>query len=208
VGFTVPQEQVLAEGEAVVDEWWVVAQRVEQDERLRTFASWLWGRRSGRWALVLQFAAGAQAVADTLVPGVGQEARLAFWPSAHPLRALVAERLGPPQLLGRSLPPGQTIDALLARQAEALAQQPFLERFPVCLGEVVPVLDATHRWLWVDASGAALPHRGPEAWVPLALSGGRPLQVVGEWSGRGFVPLLLQRADARLRWIGTEGSWR
>jgi hypothetical protein len=50
--------------------------------------------RSGRDALVLQFAAGPARFPEALLPGMVVDAELVFWPSAHPLRALVHERRG------------------------------------------------------------------------------------------------------------------
>jgi hypothetical protein len=40
-----------------------------------------------------------------------------------------------------------------------------------------------------DAAGTCLPLGGREHWKLLALSGGRPLDVCGEWDGRALYPL-------------------
>jgi hypothetical protein len=41
----------------------------------------------------------------------------------------------------------------------------------------------------VDRRGATLPLQGNGHWTLLAISGGHPITVTGEWSGLAFTPL-------------------
>ena len=43
------------------DLWLVIGQQIETEERLQMSRTWLWGKRSNRYALLLQFAHGNQA---------------------------------------------------------------------------------------------------------------------------------------------------
>jgi hypothetical protein len=183
---------VLAAGERVNDDWAIVGQVIEDDDRFRVQRSWLRGLRTGRDALVLQFAAGPARFPETLFPGTVLDAELAFWPSAHPLRALVSERRGEMKpLTGRPDTAGG-IDALLEAYAQALGRQPWIERFPAVLGGVVPALAgdaAAERFQLIDADGQVVPLSGAGHWTLFAVSGGHPIDLFGEWDGRSLLPL-------------------
>ena len=185
VGFTVRQADVLASATPVRDHWHVLARRDLDQDRIRTRRTWLRGRHTGRTALVLSFAAVGQSLDDSLTVGTQVDADLAFYPGAVPLRALVETRR---DTTPGGAPPGGTVAGLLAGYAAALAQDPWLDTWPA-------VLDATPARAPVpclsDAAGEALPlHPGAgDCWPLLALSGGHPLTVAGEWTPRGLWPL-------------------
>jgi hypothetical protein len=194
VGWTVDRDEVLASGERVSDEWAIVGQMVtsDDDERFRTQRSWLRGTRSGRDALVLQFAAGTAPFPEALLPGMVLDAEMAFWPSAHPLRALVSERRGEMKPLVEQPSHAAGIDGLLDAYAHALGRQPWIERFPAVLGGVVPALagdPAAERFQAIDADGRFVPLAGSAHWKLFAVSGGHPIDLFGEWDGRVLLPL-------------------
>ena len=195
IGWTVPTEQVLA-GEPVRDEWASLGQLVIEDERLRSRRTWLRGTGTGRHALVLAFAAGTQALDPGVPAGTLVDASLAFYPGAVPLRALIAERHAEPEPIGR-LPGHATVDALLAARAEALAANPWIDRWPAALQDVVPVRDGDG-WAVADGDGSALAlGRRADGWSLLALSGGHPIDVFGELEGGRLRPLAAA-ADGRV----------
>ena len=118
--------------------------------------------------------------------GSGFDADLFFFPGAQPLRALVGTRHGP----GSSGPPsGVPVAAALRRYAEAVAADPWLDRWPVLLAGVTPAVG--DRWHLVDSSGDALPldPAVDAPWRLAAASGGHPVTVAGEWSPAGLRPL-------------------
>jgi SWIM zinc finger len=188
VGFTVRQADVLAcptPSQRVRDRWHVLARRDLDQDRIRTRRVWLRGRRTGRPALVLSFAAAGEALDGSLTVGTETEADLAFYPAAVPLRALVAARGD----TGRGgTPPGSTAAGLLASYAAALGEDPWLETWPAVL-EATPAR-APGPCLR-DAAGDAVPLHpaAGDCWPLFALSGGRPLTVAGEWTPRGLWPL-------------------
>jgi len=185
IGFTVRQAEVLASAAPVRDHWHVLARRELDQDRIRTRRTWLRGRRTGRFALVLSFAAIGQSLDGSLTVGTVVDADLAFYPAAVPLRALVAARH---DTLPAGAPPGLTTAGLLAGYARALGLDPWLESWPALL-EGTPA--RTPLPCLFDAAGAAVPlHPGlGDCWPLLALSGGRPLTVAGEWTPRGLWPL-------------------
>jgi hypothetical protein len=185
IGFPVATEEVLA-GPRLRDTWQVLGQVDSDDGALMTRRTWLRGVDSGRFALLLSFAAPGQSLAADVVPGTSVEASLCFYPGAAPLRALVAERHGPAAPL--SEPVGaQPMRAALAGWSAALAAEPWRYDSPVLLAGVRP---GGGGWL-TDAAGESLPlasgHREP--WWLLAAAGGLPAVVAAEWSPGGLRPL-------------------
>lgn len=186
LGWTMSQDDVLRQP-AVADRWRVLAQSTFDDERLRVRATWLHGAGQGRWALHLQYAVGTQGFEQQLAPGTEFDGDLCFYPSACPLRAQI-RRQDDARPLAATLEPSD-LDGMLDVYANALAVQPFLERHPVLLGGLVPD-DADHG-IVRDALGRRIALH-PAFRHPLhllALSGGHPLTVCGEWDGRTLLPL-------------------
>jgi hypothetical protein len=196
LGFPVDTADVLATGERVADEWLVACVADEVTERLTTRRTWLRGQESGRPALVLAFAPPGQPLPATLPAGHTVRGELAFYPGAAPLRALVVQE-GEPVRSGR--PAGDSVAAALASFADALAADPWLDRWPLLLADVAPVVDG-EGWALVDPEGAALPlAERVDPWPLLAVSAGAPVTVAGEWSAAGLRPLTCWDGDRAVR---------
>ena len=195
VGFTVSQEQILSNEQPVRDRWTVAGQYIQQEERLRVQRTWLEGAASGRAALILEFAAGpAAAFKTTLLPGLTVDAELCFFPGAAPLRALVKQihaadpKPRHPAVLAGAAP----VIAVAASFRDRLALNPWIETMPASLAAVTPVGGSGGRWALRDETGASLPMRASDTGVLfplLALSGGHPLDLFGEWDGAAVHPV-------------------
>jgi hypothetical protein len=205
IGWPLKEEEVLAQGEVVRDRWLVVGQRTEQEERLRVQRTWLWGEVSNRPAMILQFAHGAAALDSSLVPGSVFPAELAYYPGSVPLRALVKARQGASEPL-TGLPGYPALAAAVDAWTHSLARDPWIEQFPLALQAVTPVRRA-NGWALRDEEGALLPirPRWEAGWQLLAVSGGRPLSLFGEWDGDHLLPLSAW-AEGRLLRLDTSGG--
>lgn len=195
IGFNLTQEEVAATAEPVTDRWLVIGQTLWDEERVRVQRTWLLGEATARRALVLQFAVGEASFPMLFAPGTAFEADLAFWPSAWPQRALIRERRGATDPVGAlpAVPGSESVGAFLEETAAALARLPWLDRFPCALRDVVPVFDPANgkgdTFRVRDRDGAALPLVRGDHWKLIALSGGRPLDLAGEWNGEALLPL-------------------
>jgi len=189
IGWTLKEDEVLTRGEAVADDWIALGQYALGEERMRVQRTWLLGARTGRTALLLQFAVGNARFAETLLPGTRQEAELVYWPSAYPQRALMRTRRGAPAPIVGPLPGVASIDLFLDEAARATARHPWLELFACALSGGVPLPDAEGRWVARDAAGRALPLARGDYWDLLALSGGHPVDLAAEWDGTTLRPL-------------------
>ncbi|MBV9169878.1 MAG: SWIM zinc finger family protein [Chloroflexi bacterium] len=192
IGITESREVVLARP-AVHDVWDVLGRRVLEGERMLVQRTWLWGRQSRRWALLLDFSVAGQPIYQTVSPGLSFEADLHFFAGALPLRAVVG---GQPLHVGSPAGlPGGTIQTLLRAYAAMLGQNPWLERAPVSLNAVVPRCAPDGGW-WIGDSGGQLHFDEALGWRLLAVSGGQPIDVFGEWDGFSFMPLsVLSRGE-------------
>ncbi|WP_405405032.1 SWIM zinc finger family protein [Streptomyces sp. NBC_01104] len=188
VGLTAP-----AEGPPLRDHWLVLAQYDTPDGKIVSRRIWLYGRESGRTALLLSFGAAGRSPAQALPVGVTLDAELTPYPGSGQLRAELGPQFGltapaaPP-------PPGVPVTEAIAAYGRALGDDPWLESWPVTLRDVIPV-PSEDGWQLADAEGgAALPVASaavarPALWKLVALSGGGPLTVFGECGHRGFDPL-------------------
>jgi len=199
VGFTVSRDDVLATA-GVRDRWAVHAVRDSLEGKVDTRRVWLRGTESGRWALLLLFAAGAaelSAHADAgLLPGTVLDAELHYYPGRPALRALIGARHG--ELTAAPSPIPQPVDELLDHYATALAEDPWLGEWPALLAGV-PEEDGPG-WRLRCAEGAVpLQPAGIDMWPLVATSGGAPVAVAGEWTGMALRPLTCWHGEQAVR---------
>lgn len=194
IGWNLTTEEVERDGERVKDEWQLVGQWVDDDGRVRTQRTWGIGAATGRTALLLQFAVGAQPFAEPIVPGSRQAGTLVFYPGASRLRARFVSRDEPPMPLDDDLGGSASIEQFLDSVAGMLARQPWLREVGGVLKDVV--LAPGRPWHACDRNGDALPLFGSQQWAALAITGGAACDLAGEWNGSAFRVLGL-RAKGR-----------
>jgi hypothetical protein len=189
VGWSLKEEDVAARGEIVADDWLILGQHLEDEDRGRVQRTWLLGETSGRAALILQFSFMGQPFKESLVPGMRQRGELAFWPGASGVRARFVAHTAEATPLD-DIPGRASVEAFLMDVAGALAYQPWQERFLCALRAVTPTYDSTTAtWRVRDDTGAVLPLAAGDHWRLLAISGGSPIDLAGEWDGVRLLPL-------------------
>ena len=193
IGWT--QKEEMASESIVRDRWLILGQRVEEQDSLRTQRTWLWGEDTQKAALVLNYAYGNQPLDTSLIPGTVIHAELGFFESAYPLRVLIKVLHGSPLPL-QTMPGEDAISTALSIYTQALACNPWIEQFPLTLQAVIP-LQHHEGWVLRDSAGYLLPiaPRFAQGWQLLALSGGHPITVFGEWNGKDLFPLSALAAD-------------
>jgi len=222
VGYPVARDDVLAQP-TVTDHWLVLAVRELTDAAVPGRRIWLHGRQTKRWAMLLTYAAPNGAWQDPgtarLRPGTQLHAGLHYYPGQPPLRALIGARHADPAP-GAPPAPADGVDAQLTQWSAALAQDPWLTTWPVLLAGTpsppaaagpggAPGAGGARRanglawpgnpakgWYFADGAGTALPLADRESlWTLLAVSGGRPVTVAGEWHPDGLVALTTWHGD-------------
>ncbi|NEE09134.1 SWIM zinc finger family protein [Streptomyces sp. SID7499] len=182
-----------ADGPPMRDHWLVLAQYDRTDPRLTTRRIWLHGADSHRTVLLLSYGAAGRAPELALPVGLALEAEVSAYPGAGQQRVALGEQFASPAP-SAIRPPGTTTSQAAARYGDALRDDPWLESVPVTLDRVVPAPDGDS-WQLADADeDAALPltpaaRSRPGLWRLVALSGGAPVRVFGEYGHLGFTPL-------------------
>jgi hypothetical protein len=200
LGYNQPKEEVLA-GPAFADRWLSVGAIVEEDDRLRVRRTWLVARRTGKWALLLDFAAGLAPLPIGITPGTEFDGEVAYYPALLPLRGLVKSSQQPgAAVLPAAQSASASVEAALATYASALSANPWLVRWPLLLQDVVLARSGSD-WCLADRSGDTLPlspafQSGLSLWRLLAASGGIPVCLMAEWDGHTALPLTLHHAHA------------
>ena len=191
------------------DHWLHLGASLSMEGRLHRRRTWIYSPRLGRHVLLLAFSpAPFQTRGTGLLPRPGVEEAIApgqtfagtvhLFPGTDPVRGLVAEWRAD-SAWESVLPGASSIAASLAECAAALAVHPWREVFPLSLQQVVPERVGTRWWL-IDSAGGHLPllDRDLVPWRLLALGGGRPIDLFGEWDGRSFCPLTVVETG---RWV-------
>jgi hypothetical protein len=190
VGWQVRQADVLG-GVPDTDTWVVAARSDTREDRIEVRRHWLRGVTSGRWALVLSFAAYRQSLDTSLTVGTAIAADLHRYPGPA-LRALVGERHGDPVEPAR--PPAVGVVAACGDVGTMLAAEPWLDRVPFT---VTAAIAAVGDGFALADPGGTLPliARGRPLATLLAVAGGDAVDVTCEWTPRGVVPLTIHLAD-------------
>lgn len=196
VGWTQDRLEVLGSG-SLRDQWLVLGQIVDDSDRVRSRRTWLIGENTQQSAMLLDFSVADRPFEPAPPLGSRFGADLCFYAGALRLRALVREQLDSPLQIRNGFP-GTTIKEALAVQAGAMANNPWIERWPMALVDVTPRIAAGKysSWYVQDREGTTLPLRSKFAylWEIMAISGGGPIGLFGEWDGDSLLPLSVSAA--------------
>lgn len=189
---------------AVKDNWLALGVETGAEEQLQYRRVWLAGEESRRFALLLDFVWGDGDFPEKWHTGAVSSGALTYFPSAYPLRAVAQpmQRSGTPFRLFDGHP---TLTSAAYAYAEALSLNPWLPQMPALLNGVIPAtLNAG--FLLVDKEMKCYPLRVNEdtGLRLLALGGGHPIDLFGEWSADGFRPLGVS-ADATWKPVNAGG---
>lgn len=190
IGIALKKEEVLSAGERLSDSWAVVGQFEEPlEEKLAVRRSWMLSGKTGRFALLLDFAFGGGGFLPGFRPGTIQQGTMVFYPSSFPQRVLALDDVKEIPKTVEKLPGFADFDTFAAAYSTALAAQPWLSYFPAVLNPAT-VIRHNKRFYLTDPYTKSLPLYVSEndGWRLLALGGGEPISVFGEWDGAMFRP--------------------
>ena len=194
-GLASAKDDVLA-GVPTTARWTVAGVSRTREDRITVQRTWLCASDASdpggnnTWAMLLAFGVfGAEA---TLEYNVGAEfqADLHWYPGGIALRAIVGrEHVEPaPSTVA---PHACSIADALSACGWAVAREPWLERYPMCIN-AVPAPLGNGRWALADPTGSVPIAAGFSATAELVCSsGGLAVCVMGEWSADGFLPLTM-----------------
>lgn len=191
IGWQVRHADVLA-GVPSTDHWVVMGRSDVREDRIEVRRIWLRGQATGAWAMLLSFAAYGQSLDTSWSVGTSVHADLFRYPGALGLRALAGRHHEAPVPAGPV--GGCSIAAACAQVGAAVAAEPWVERFPLCV--VAAPARSAGRWVLTDATGSLpLVDGASGIGALLACSEGAALPVTAEWTSSGLVPLTAHLAD-------------
>ena len=191
-GMSVKKEDLFIQSGSV-DDWLVLGQiETAEENNLTSRRVWLIGCASGKIVMVLDFSFGNIGFPSAWLNGYAYRAEVVYYPAAFALRVAVktVEQTKPfSQIVGF-----QSCTQFLEAFSTVAAQNPWIETFPVLLAQVIPVFYEKEFYL-VDNDKKQLKittnKNSEKGWQLMALSGGKPLAVFGEWQGESLTILSL-----------------
>lgn len=175
--------------DGLIDDWLVLGRKVRQEDKMEVQKTFLYSNLHKRHALLLEFAIGRGSDFETrLEVGTTFTAELVFYPSAYPMRAWFKEgaKPNPDFQLSNEY---ESINEMLGAYANALQQNPFIQSFPALIHHLTPYKDADKTGLKDPKhQSIPLPLAYNKLWHLLAISGGNPVPIFGEWNGKQFTP--------------------
>jgi len=193
-GLTVAKDDVLASVPSTA-RWRVMGESRTREDRITVQRTWLASAgddgSSPTWAMLLSFGAVGNDVTSDYEIGSAFTADVHWYPGGIALRALVG-RVHSEPVPSSSWLPGQSIAEAMSACGWALAAEPWLERYPMCV-RVAPAPLGNGNWLVGDDTGSMVVAAGFTRMAELVcVSAGRPAVVMGEWSTEGFLPLTVE----------------
>jgi uncharacterized Zn finger protein len=192
VGWTTERQALLDEPQTlrVNAQWTVIACRSEiQPDRMRRTETWLIGEAANdtHAAVFFDFVPVAASSASLpFLPGERFDAELAYYPSAAPLRAVIAER--GTQVDGRHLPDKAfSLNEVLTTLNDMRIKQPWLRQWPISIS--VPEISRDDRnGLWLRDGETCIP-LSPKCFdEAIPLTGAQLTKLIGLWDGRYLTP--------------------
>lgn len=203
VGWAVAREALLTDpaAERHSGKWRVVAVQSEvQPDRLRRIETWLMLEGSARFALLLDFVPVTGAAASGYLVGEQVDASLVFYPSAWPLRALVASSNGSEVCSNPLEIPAQSLNASYSTYLRMLSSLPWAARCPLPFRSA-RIRRSSDSMFLCDAVKASEALRVPPTQAELVrpLAALQQIDCIGIWDGRH---LTLCWAETALgRWV-------
>jgi len=181
----------LVNAELIKDEWLVLGVVLGEEDKIRFRRTWIQGQRTKFMGQILDYAWGKQDFMQNWQAGRTFRGDIRVYPGAYKLRVYIEAHTHTPQLFN-SFAAYPDLDAFLKAYTMAIASNPVLYRFPVCLKEVSIQLKDQEAYI-VDKALNSIPCFCSEnvKWGLIAAGSGLNIQVFGEWDGTHFLPLSL-----------------
>jgi len=185
--------------DTIKDHWLVLGRQTTIEEGLTMQKNWLWGLKSQKKALVLNFSFGGMAIETPILPGTIAHANLAFYPSHTPLRATVKDYISTVDYLPEAIYGSNSWDDVHAKAVDILAQNPWIDTVPMLIEQVRVVFhqgkyylqDASETIVMIDAAV-----NQEQIWKLLAITGGNAVSLMVLYQFDSVIPLgIVQNYD-------------
>ncbi len=195
LGKTVKKADVLTNSPSTKDNWLVMGKKEGVDIEGGNYRRvWLQGQESIENALLLDYSFGNAGFDEQYTVGDLLKGKLAYYSSNYPQRA-VFDSFEPADLSAKVRARAfSNINGMLKAYSQAIAKNPWLPQFPAAIADVSTFMNNHNQLKIKDIQDNILPIGHLEEatiWKILAISGGHPIGLFGEWDGLSFEPLSL-----------------
>ncbi|MGB0862341.1 MAG: hypothetical protein ACPGXZ_05450, partial [Saprospiraceae bacterium] len=189
-GYTIKKADLL-EQDGIKDEWQILGSKKSAgiDPNLEYRKVWLKGTETNRYALLLDYSFQGQGYTEHYAVGTYFQGEMVYFPSNYPQRARVKHRIPETGYL-TEFDGDSNFKSFLKSYSLAIASNPWLMDVPCMINEVVPIMREEKLFL-LDKNNDLIPVQNTDltGWKLLALSGGTPVSIFGEWTGNELIPL-------------------
>ena len=181
----------LSNAELISDDWLVLGLVHGEEDRIRFRRTWIQGQRTKFMGQILDYAWGKQEFMQNWQAGRTFRGDTRIYPGSYKLRVSVEAHTHTAQVIS-TYAAYPNLDAFLKAYTLAIAANPVLYRFPVCLKEVRIQIKNQELFI-IDKLLNAIPCLCSEnaKWGLLAASAGQEIQLFAEWDGSKLLPLSL-----------------
>ena len=187
-GYNITKKQLL-NAARIQDEWLILGVVKGEEEKIKYRRTWIQGTKSKFMGLVLDYAWGKQDFMQNWQAGRTFIGDVRVYPGAYKMRVQVESHNHTPQLFN-SYASYPNLEAFLKAYTVAIATHPTIQRFPVCLKEIMVQIKGNQVCL-VDNQLDSLTIICNEdtKWSLLSAGAGQKVQIFAEWDGRVFQPI-------------------
>jgi SWIM zinc finger len=188
-----PKELLLnTDADKTKDIWLVLGQEQEDSEGITIQRNWLWGTKSNRSALILNFGTPFSPIENLLLPGSIIEAELAFFENVLPQRAILSLQKGFHEIFHTNHPFLSGWLTAYEYRAEQLSIYPFATDIILIINNIKLILNPKNILL-LDAEGncqtTSASWKENKMLTLYAHAGSSPITVAGVFRKDGFLPL-------------------
>jgi len=186
LGFNTSKEHVLKQNK-VIDDWFVLHTSTRINDNLSERRVWLYGLKTKKYALLLDFSFAGKLFEYNLPSGQVINCELVFYPSAYPLRVLIASDIKNKKLKHK-LKGLLSFQEALDKLAEAKSSMPFIKEVP-CILESLTIVDGKDKFFLQDKLGLvhAINLNQDKFMILLSVTGGNSFSAFGMYRNNGFL---------------------
>ncbi|MET3128893.1 hypothetical protein ABID42_004015 [Arcicella rosea] len=200
VGWNQSSKELLQnhDAEKVKDIWIALGQEQQESEGIIVQRNWLWGTKTNRSALILNFGTPYSPLENVILPGTFIEAELAFFPAVLPHRAVIYLQKGFVEKLDTIPEMLDDWTAAFQYRSELLSKYPFVNDIPMIIKCLRFVLNQKKHILCDENKYY---HEISLSWTEekmltlYAYAGSTPVNLAGVFRRDGFLPLGIVEGD-------------
>ncbi|MFK7807787.1 MAG: hypothetical protein AB8F74_08330 [Saprospiraceae bacterium] len=189
IGVTVKQKELL-EQKGIKDDWLVLScwSGINLDQAAMQ-KTWLLSLENQQIALLLEYDYMGQGFKNNFKIGQIINGEIIYFPGTYPMRATLKDWKHSTKMESRLLPYSD-FSTFLKAYSEALAENPWLKKFPCIIENTIPHTEAGKFYL-LDKRQTVIEMKLVDivGWTLLSISSTKPLTIFGEWDGERFHPL-------------------